>query len=106
MRRLTTGDEVLVVRGNDKGKRGKIRRVIAEKNAVVIEGVNVVKRHLRAAPNRPGGILEVEAPVNQSKVALIDPSSGKPTKVKFKTEGEKKVRIGKGGSVIAEPQRS
>ena len=106
MKRLTTGDEVLVVRGNDKGKRGKIRRVIAEKNAVVIEGVNVVKRHLRAQPNRPGGILEVEAPLDQSKVVLIDPTSGKPTKVKFKSEGGKKVRIGKGGSVIAEPQRS
>jgi large subunit ribosomal protein L24 len=106
MKRLMAGDEVVVIRGNDKGKRGKIRRVIAEKNAVVIEGVNVVKRHLRASPNRPGGILEVEAPMDQSKVMLIDPSSGKPTKVKFKTEGEKKVRIGKGGSVIAEPQRS
>ena len=106
MKRLTAGDEVLVIRGNDKGKRGKIRRVIAEKNAVVIEGVNVVKRHLRAQPNRPGGILEVEAPLNWSKVVLIDPNSGKPTKVKFKTDGEKKVRVGKGGSVIAEPQRS
>jgi large subunit ribosomal protein L24 len=106
MKRLTTGDEVLVVRGNDKGKRGKIRRVIAEKNAVVIEGVNVVKRHLRAQPNRPGGILEIEAPLDQSKVVLIDPNSGKPTKVKFKTDAEKKVRVGKGGSVIAEPQRS
>ena len=73
---------------------------------MVIEGVNVVKRHLRAQPNRPGGILEVEAPLDQSKVALIDPNSGKPTKVKFKIDGEKKVRVGKGGSVIAEPQRS
>lgn len=105
MKRLTRGDEVVVTRGNDKGKRGKVRTVIAERNAVIIEGVNVVKRHLRAQPNRPGGILEVEAPIDQSKVALIDPNSGKPTRVKFKTEGDKKNRIGKGGAVIPEPQR-
>jgi large subunit ribosomal protein L24 len=105
MKRLVAGDEVLVVRGNDKGKRGKVRKVIANKNAVIVEGVNVVKRHLRAQPNRPGGILEVEAPIDASKVALIDPESGKPTRVKFKTEGDVKSRVGKGGSVIAPPQR-
>ena len=105
MKRLTAGDEVLVIRGNDKGKRGKIRQVMAERNAVVIEGVNVVKRHLRAMPNRPGGILEVEAPIDQSKVALIDPETGKPTRVRFKVDGDEKQRIGKGGSVIAPPQR-
>ena len=100
MRRLTTGDEVLVTRGNDKGKRGKIRRVIAEKNAVVVQGVNVVKRHLRAQPNRPGGILEVEAPIHASKVMPVDPETGKATRVKVKVEGGKKVRVGKSGAVI------
>jgi len=105
MKRLTRGDEVIVTRGNDKGKRGKIRSVLAEKNAVIVEGVNIVKRHMRAMPNRPGGILEVEAPIDQSKVALIDPNSSKPTRVKFKVEGEKKSRIGKGGAAIPEPQR-
>jgi large subunit ribosomal protein L24 len=56
MRRLQVGDQVVVIRGNHKSRRGKITRVIPEKNAVVVEGVNVVKRHVRSGPNRPGGI--------------------------------------------------
>jgi large subunit ribosomal protein L24 len=102
MQRLTVGDEVVVIRGNDKGKKGKIKKVILERHAVVVEGVNVVKRHLRALPQRPGGILEVEAPLDWSKVALLDPSTGKPTRVKFKVEGDKKTRVAKSGAVIPE----
>jgi large subunit ribosomal protein L24 len=101
MRRLRVGDEVVVIRGNDKGKRGKVTRVLGEQGKVVIEGVNSVKRHIRATPQRPGGILEVEAPLFQSKVMLVDPEGGKRTRVKRKIEDGHKQRIAKSGAVLA-----
>jgi large subunit ribosomal protein L24 len=101
MRRLAVGDEVLVIRGDDKGKRGKITRIIREKDAVVIEGINSVKRHMKPTPQRPGGILEVEAAIAASKVMLIDPKTGKPTRVRFKTENDQKVRVSKSGETVA-----
>ena len=100
MRRLCVGDEVLVIRGDDKGKRGKITRVDHEKNRVVVEGIKSVKRHLRATPQRPGGILEVEAAIDASKVMLIDPKTNKPTRVRFKSENEQKVRLAKSGEAL------
>jgi large subunit ribosomal protein L24 len=92
LRRLQVGDEVIVIRGNHKGKRGKITRVVPERNAVVIEGVNVVKRHVRAAAQRPGGIFEVESPLDASKVMLVD-AEGKRTRVRSKVEDGKKLRV-------------
>ena len=100
MERLRIGDNVVVVRGNHKGKSGRISRVLSEKDAVVIEGVNVVKRHMRATPQRAGGILEIEAPLPRSKVMLLDPESGKPTRVKFQTKDGAKQRVAKSGAVI------
>ncbi len=101
MRRLRTGDTVVVIRGEDKGKRGKVSRVIAGRDQVVVEGVNNVKRHVKATQQRAGGILEVEAPIAASKVSLVDPTSGKPTRIKFKTENGKKVRVAKAGGAIS-----
>jgi large subunit ribosomal protein L24 len=102
MRRLQVGDDVLVIRGNHKGKRGKVRKVLPQKNAVVIEGVNVVKRHLKPGPNRPGGIIEVEAPLDASKVMPLDPESGKPTRLRSKLEDGRKVRVAvKSGALLA-----
>jgi large subunit ribosomal protein L24 len=101
MRRLRTGDQVVVMRGEDKGKRGKVTRVLADRGLVVVEGVNSVKRHIKQTAQRPGGILEVEAPIALSKLMLIDPQSNKPTRVKVKIEGEKKSRLGKSGAVIS-----
>jgi len=100
MRRLRVGDEVVVIRGDDKGKRGKITRVLPDRDMVVIEGVNSVKRHIRQAPNRPGGILEVEAPIRASKVMAIDPETSKPTRVSIKLEDGKKQRVGKSGAAL------
>jgi large subunit ribosomal protein L24 len=100
MARLRKGDRVVVIRGNDKGKQGKIVRVIPERDMVVIEGVNLVKKHLAATPQRPGGILEVEAPLHASKVMPLDPQTGKRTRVKFETKDGKKLRIAKSGAVI------
>jgi large subunit ribosomal protein L24 len=105
MQRISVGDQVVVVRGNDKGKRGKVTRVLKEKNAVIIEGVRQVKRHLRATPQRGGGILEVEAPVPLARVMPLDPTTGKPTRVKYSMKGEKKVRLAKSGAEISEAKR-
>jgi len=98
MQRLTVGDQVVVIRGNDKGKRGKVSKLTADR--VIVEGVNVVKRHLKQTPQRPGGILDVEAPISKSNVMLVDPSTNKPTRVSVKIENDKKVRVGKSGTAI------
>jgi large subunit ribosomal protein L24 len=100
MARLRKGDRVVVIRGNDKGKQGKIVRVIPERDMVVIEGINLVKKHLAATPQRPGGILEVEAPLHASKVMPLDPETGKRTRVKIQVKDGKKVRVAKSGAVI------
>ncbi len=105
MRRLRTGDQVVVISGEDKGKRGKVTRVLADRGLVVVEGVNSVKRHIKQTAQRPGGILEVEAPIAQSKVMLVDPQSGKPTRVKFKVEDGKKSRVAKTGAAILVEER-
>ena len=105
MQRLTVGDEVVVLSGNDKGKRGKITRVLKEKSKVIIEGVNQVKRHLKATPQRGGGILEVEAPIASSKVALIDPTSGKPSRIRYQQKGDNKIRVTKSGAELLEQRR-
>jgi large subunit ribosomal protein L24 len=100
MARLRKGDRVVVIRGNDKGKQGKIVRVIPERDMVVIEGINLVKKHLAATPQRPGGILEVEAPLHASKAMLLDPETGKRTRVKVQVKDGKKIRVAKSGAVI------
>ena len=98
MQRLTVGDQVVVIRGNDKGKRGKVSKLV--KDRVVVEGVNVVKRHLKQTPQRPGGILDVEAPISASNVMLVDPTTNKPTRVSVKIENDKKIRVAKSGTAI------
>jgi large subunit ribosomal protein L24 len=104
MQRLKVGDQVVVISGEDKGKRGKVTRVIKETNRVVVEGIKLVKRHMRQTPQRPGGILEMEAPIAQSKVMLIDPETDKPTRVRHQTDGEgNKVRASKSGATIQPP---
>jgi len=105
MQRISVGDDVIVISGNDKGKRGKVTRVLKERDAVLIEGVNQVKKHLKATPQRSGGILEMEAPVALSKVMPVDPTTGKPTRVKYQTKDNVKVRIAKSGAQIPERKR-
>ena len=100
MERLQRGDLVRVTRGNDKGKQGRVKRVLAESNKVVVEGVNLIKRHTKATAQRAGGILEIEAPLQASNVMPIDPQTGKPTRVRVKVQDGKKVRIAKSGAEI------
>jgi large subunit ribosomal protein L24 len=105
MQRISVGDEVIVTRGNDKGKRGKVTRVLHDRGAVIVEGVHQVKRHLKPTPQRGGGILEVEAPIHLSKVMPVDPTSGKGTRVSFQTKKDKKVRVAKSGAEISESKK-
>ena len=106
MERLVVGTEVVVIRGNDKGKRGKVSRLLKDKDKVVVEGVNTVKRHLKATPQRGGGILQVEAALPTSHVMPVDPESGKPTRVRVKVEGDKKQRIAKSGAQLTVAKES
>ncbi|WP_394842958.1 50S ribosomal protein L24 [Pendulispora brunnea] len=105
--RLHTGDTVVVITGKDKGKKGKIARILREDNRVVVEGVNLVHRHTRPTPRNPnGGIIEREQPIHASNVMLVDPSTGKPTRVHFKTDDKgNKIRVAKSGEEIAAPKR-
>ena len=82
--------------GNDKGKTGKVLSVDPAKDRAIVEGVNMVSKHTKPNAKQPqGGILKQEAPIHMSNINLIDPKSGKPTRVGFKVDGDKKVRIAK-----------
>ena len=84
---VTKGDTVRVMRGDDKGKEGTVIRVFPKKDRIVVQGVNIVKKHRRArTAEEQGGILEVEAPIAASNVMLIDPKSGAATRTKVRTD--------------------
>jgi large subunit ribosomal protein L24 len=102
MQRLQRGDTVVVISGKYKGKQGRVKKVLLSDDKVIIEGINLVKRHMRPNPrNQQGGIIEKEAPLWASKVMPIDPKTKKPTRVKIKVdENGQKVRIAKSGAVI------
>jgi large subunit ribosomal protein L24 len=93
--RIRKGDSVVVISGKDKGKTGKVTRVLVEDDRVVVQGINLVKRHSKPTPRNPaGGILEREQPLYASKVMPVDPKTGKGTRVRVKVlEGGKKVRV-------------
>ena len=101
--KIKKGDRVQVLAGKDKGKRGEVLSVSPTENRAVVQGVNIVKRHAKPqGMNQPGGIQEKEASINLSNLALIDPRSDKPTRVGFRIDGDKKVRVAKAsGEVIA-----
>jgi large subunit ribosomal protein L24 len=89
-----------VTRGEDKGKQGRVKRVFVETNKVIVEGINLVKRHSKATAQRAGGILEIEAPIDASKVMPVDPETGKATRVKVSVVDGKKVRLAKSGAQL------
>ncbi|MBK9107679.1 MAG: 50S ribosomal protein L24 [Saprospiraceae bacterium] len=99
--KIKTGDKVEVIAGSNKGKSGIITRMILEKDRAVIEGLNIVKKHTKPTNNNPGGIVEMSAPIHISNLALLDPKSGKPTRVGYKVENGKKLRVSKqSGEII------
>lgn len=83
---VTKGDMVQVISGEDKGKRARVLRVHPKTGRVTVEGVNLVKRHRRATENTEGGIIEFAAPIHHSKVMLLDPKSGEPTRVRRRVD--------------------
>nr|WP_282711445.1 50S ribosomal protein L24 [Lancefieldella sp. Marseille-Q7238] len=95
--KIRKGDTVEVLTGKDKGTRGEVLRVIPKDNKVVVEGVAVVKRHMKPnAANQQGGIVEHEAAIDASNVALIDPKDDKPTRVGYSVKDDgTKVRVSK-----------
>jgi large subunit ribosomal protein L24 len=101
---LRKNDQVVVRTGKDRGKKGRVLSVLRDKNRVVVEGVNVIKRHTRPNPQRniKGGIVEREAPIHASNVMLVDPETGEATRIGHRTLPDgRRVRIGrKSGAVV------
>jgi large subunit ribosomal protein L24 len=93
--KIKKGDKVVVISGSDKGKVGEVLRSLPSENRVVVQGVNLVKRHTRASATSQGGIIEKEATIHVSNVAHVDPKDNKPTRVGFKLVDDRKVRIAK-----------
>ncbi len=93
--KIRRDDEVIVIAGKDKGKTGKVLKVITGTERVIVEGINLVKKHQKPVPQlqQPGGIVEKEASINVSNVAIVNPETGKADRVGFKFEDGKKVRI-------------
>jgi large subunit ribosomal protein L24 len=103
MRKIKKGDQVVVMSGKDKGKQGAVLRVIDEK--VVVENINMAKKHTKANPNRgePGGILDKEMPLHISNVAIYNPATGKGDRVGFKTlDDGRKVRVFKSNGEVVD----
>ncbi|WP_371193732.1 50S ribosomal protein L24 [Glaciecola sp. SC05] len=93
--KIRRDDEVVVLAGKDKGKHGKVTRVVAESNRVYVDGVNVVKKHQKGNPQagEPGGIIDKEASIHVSNIAIVNSATGKADRVGFRFEDGKKVRF-------------
>ena len=94
MLKIKSEDEVIVLAGKDKGKRGRVRKVLDD-NRVVVSGINMVKKHTKPNPQAGvvGGIVENESPIQTSNVAIFNPSTNKADRVGFKVDGDRKVRV-------------
>ncbi|HVY84037.1 MAG TPA: 50S ribosomal protein L24 [Caulobacterales bacterium] len=99
--KIRKGDTVIVLAGKDKGRSGKVLEVRPDEDRVLVEGVNMAKRHTKPSMGVPqGGVIAKEAPLHISNVAVRDPSTGKPTRIGFKVHGDgRKVRIAKRSGV-------
>ncbi|HRG62171.1 MAG TPA: 50S ribosomal protein L24 [Burkholderiales bacterium] len=102
MRKITKGDQIIVIAGKDKGKIAQVQQVVAEGAKVIVEGVNVVKKHVRPNPMKgvQGGIIEKTMPVDISNVAIYNNETKKADRVGFKVEGDKKVRVFKSNGKV------
>jgi large subunit ribosomal protein L24 len=100
--KIKKGDRVVVLSGKDKGKHGEVTRAMPKDGKVLVAGVNIITRHRKPSQASPqGGLERVEAPLHVSKVAIEDPKTGKPTRVRFEERDGKKVRVAvKSGELI------
>jgi large subunit ribosomal protein L24 len=103
MLKIKQDDEVIVIAGKDKGKRGKVRKVLSD-NRVIVSGVQMVKKHQKPNPQRniPGGIVEKEAAIHVSNVAIYNPKTEKADRVGFRIENDKKVRFFKSNNELVD----
>ena len=100
--KIKKGDEVIVVTGKDKGKKGQVLEVMPSESRVKVQGINMVKRHRRPTQTAPGGIDNIEASMHISNVAHVDPETGKATRIGYSFENGNKVRVAKAsGKVIS-----
>jgi large subunit ribosomal protein L24 len=98
--KIKTGDNVIVISGEYKGKTGKVLKAMPKTSQVIVDGVNVHKKHIKPTQADPkGSIKDISAPINVSKVALVDPKTGKATRVGYKIVDGKKVRFAKKSGV-------
>jgi len=106
--RIRKGDTVMVISGDDKGKTGKVLRVFPDHGRVLVEGINMIKRHTKPGPQQQqGSIVEREAPIHLSKVLPVDPETGKGTRTRTRTEKDgSKSRIAKSGKTIENAPRA
>jgi len=94
--KLKKGDLVMVMSGKDRGSKGHILQIIRDKDRVIVEGVNIIKKRVKPSTDNPqGGIVEKEAPIHISNVMLVDPKTGEPTRVGYRFEDGKKIRYSK-----------
>src|SRR5437764_15415111 len=101
-RHIKSGEQVMVITGADKGKVGRVLRLIPDRDRVVVEGINRVWKHVRPSQRHPqGGRIQKDAAIHISNVLPVDPATGKGTRVKFQSEGSKKTRVTKGGTVLS-----
>jgi large subunit ribosomal protein L24 len=102
MSNIRKGDNVVVITGSDKGKKGSVLKVFPKENRALVQGINVVKRHQRQTQTQQAGIVTKESPIQLSNIAHVDPKTGKPTRIGSKTLGDgRKVRFAKkSGEVI------
>jgi large subunit ribosomal protein L24 len=101
--KIRKGDEVVVLIGKDRGKRGVVTKILTEQDRVVVENINIVKKHQRPNPNLgvAGGIIDIEMSIHVSNVAIYNPATGKPDRVGFKTlQDGRKVRILKSNNEV------
>jgi large subunit ribosomal protein L24 len=94
-RKIRRDDEVVVLAGKDKGKQGKVLRVLPSEDRVYVDGINMIKKHQKGNPQagEPGGIIEKEASIHVSNIAIVNSATGKADRVGFRIEDEKKVRF-------------
>lgn len=98
---IRKGDNVVVISGDDKGKKGEVLQVFPDKNRALVQGVRIVKKHLKATQTEPGGIQEMEASIHVSNLAHVDPKSGEATRIGRREENGTRVRFSKkSGNVI------
>ncbi len=100
--KIRRDDEVIVLAGKDKGKTGKVTKVLVEESKVFVEGINLIKKHTKPVPQlqQAGGIVEKEAPLHVSNIAIVNPATGKADRVGFRVEDGKKVRFFKSNNEL------